>query len=404
MDSSVRNRLKLACLATLLAGQARAIQIYINDPTGVTTGGTGAATKRITGVNFWLPDEQAVYSDFPADPAPGATEPLFTLAASVTAVCLVKRRGLPIQKWLEKSQKLQYSEIDRLYHSSTSGGNPLRLLLSISFLLLIAGYPAAGIPIYINDPDGITNGTYVGTSRFEGRYKVDNNNWDLGLGPVVGSGQFKSADVGNTGVMLPPVWEFELTSDPSAGITWHVRNNSVPGSPWITTTWGLNEELNTFTPFERAFNTIRIQVRGTGNANQNRTAVLTDLNFRFVGNQTSFDDRSGLTDMSINRLTPASQLSNFPADAAGGDSHWIYTSGDFATVAWQIRGLIDFGSSSGNPSESLKIGIITSQYTYTQFPADPESPVPESGTWVMVAAGLVLVIAGRGVYRREPRR
>jgi hypothetical protein len=263
---------------------------------------------------------------------------------------------------------------------------------AFALLLLLSGREILAVPVYINDPQTVISS--FGGQIGEARFKVDSQNWDAGLGSSVGTaGSFLSSNIGTATQILGRDYTFELKNDDTAGLSFQVRNGAttVASLNWGTTS------LGGFTSLARAYDTIRISVRATGNAAQARVASLTDLTFGFQGGGI-YNDASGLADLLVNRSTPASTFSNFPQDAAGSDSHWIatgpMTSGtNLAAKSWRLAGGIRFDSPlpANNPNESLRLSIGLIQYNWSQLPASPTpSQVPEPETYVLTGAGLAL--------------
>jgi hypothetical protein len=271
-----------------------------------------------------------------------------------------------------------------------------------ALFLLLSGREVQAVPVYINDPQTVINtfGGQVGEARF----KVDSLNWDVGLGPSVGTaGQFLPAFLGTAAQITGRDYTFDLKNDSTAGLSFTVRLGS---NTVASLNWGTNS-LGGFTSLARAYDTIRIAVRATGNAAQARQAKLTDLVFGFEGGGI-YNSVSGLADLLVNRNTPASSFSNFPSDSAGSDSHWIAT-GPFpngtnlAAQSWRLRGGIRFdsGQLNTNPNESLRLSIGLLQYNWSQLPAAPTpSEVPEPETYVLTGCGLAL-FAYLGKRRRQ---
>ncbi len=178
---------------------------------------------------------------------------------------------------------------------------------------------AWAVPVYVNDPATVIS-SFGGTIG-EARFKVDNNNWDVGFGASVGTaGSFLSQNVGTASQIVGRDYSFELRNDPTAGLTFFLRRS---GSTLAALNWGTTS-LGGFTSLDRAYNTIRINVRATGNVAQARQAELSDVVFGFTGGGV-YNDANGLADLLVNRNTPSSSFSNFPSDAAGSESHWIAT-------------------------------------------------------------------------------
>jgi hypothetical protein len=250
------------------------------------------------------------------------------------------------------------------------------------------------IPLYINDPTGTTNGVYTSTQRFEARLRVSDTSWDVGLGPT---GTSKTGQLGTAAAILPVLWQFELLSDPTIGLRFRVKNSALPLGPWTTTLWGRTELLGGFTPFGRAFNTLRLQLTATGLASTNRNATMSNLNL-YLGPGEGYRDDQGLTDLTVTRTTPSSTFSNFPSDPLGNDSHWVYSSANLAAQAWRLTGRVDFNSLSGNPGNALKLSIFGSQYTFTDLPDFPAEPVPEPGACLLTGAAM-----GAGLWWRRRR-
>ncbi len=177
-------------------------------------------------------------------------------------------------------------------------------------MVFLAALPAMGIPIYINDPSAVTNGAYGGTQRFEARFRVSDTAWDLGLGPALPVTGQKTANLGNVAAVLSPVWRFELRSDPTVGLRFQVQPS--PTAPWTTLLWATSEEIDTWTPFERAFNTLRVQVYAIGNAATARNAVLEKVVLS-TGPLQGYAEEQGLTDMTVTRTTHLPPSATSPA-------------------------------------------------------------------------------------------
>jgi hypothetical protein len=124
---------------------------------------------------------------------------------------------------------------------------------------------------------------------------------------------------------------------------------------------------------------------------------MSDLQFGFEGGGV-YNLASGLTNMNVTPSTPASNFSNFPADAAGSDSHWIATGPmangtNLAAQAWKLKGKVRLDSwlplPSSNPNEAVRFSVGLYQNTWQTLPSF-EAPIqaPEPETYLMMAAGL----------------
>lgn len=195
----------------------------------------------------------------------------------------------------------------------------IQQILPLALGVALAVGTSSATPIYINDPAVVRATPLTSTTAGTARFKVDNTNWDIALGPFVGTASGAAlVSVGNTAAIVGRDWQFRLANDPVSGLTFSYKTGT---NPWATVNWGLTPYLG-FDSLDQAYNTIRIELRATG---ANRSATLSNLQFQFIGSGV-YNSASGLTNLSVSPTTPASTYSNFPSDAVGNESHWI-TSG-----------------------------------------------------------------------------
>jgi hypothetical protein len=266
-------------------------------------------------------------------------------------------------------------------------------LLPLALLVCTA---VQGATIYVNNPSISIIGTP--TDVFNAKYRVSNTAFDQSIDNGLGTGTAAntvSANLGTRTQLSGRTYQWTIDYIYGQGFVYSLQQvtGGVPTGTISRVSWG------TFTPAVTGTNAPRL---GTGTGllpNRSFNTIELSLNLTPVNGQSA-------ASASVSHIIFTSSLlqSGTFVDpqsitlAAGGSAvsanQWMFANTDLSLGNWTLTGQVNITRNFNSTPDNTFFQV-------SAYQANATLPNPESGTLVMVGAGLSLVLAG--LKRQAPR-
>ncbi len=246
----------------------------------------------------------------------------------------------------------------QLFHPAASSGRDHAFKRAIKLSTTVACVHLTSVAhaqSYWIESDQVINPSYS-AAVFGARYKVDNNNWDMGVSDGQGAPSL-TANLGNKNTLNNTPFSFSLTHIAGQGLIWSLTNTITSATTTLAWGSGFNPVLPAGSQsastvngksIGSSFNSLQVYARAN---KANSSVSLSQLRFTPAGNSPlELEDGSFITPTTINENSSLTQR--------------LVANTNLAAQDWVLSGVVSIYNQSGT-GESVALNIYGETANFT---------------------------------------